>query len=306
MPCWSNYWRVGNEPMPRPSILSPVLFVGAFSLIWAVIDRVAPAAGLAGEQIVWMRYGVHLIALTLICVWRGGFSFVKTRHPGLQFIRSLCMLGMPMLFLMAMPRMHPNTLLAILWIMPLALAVAGARETRAPLKNLVAVLIAFAGVTIILDPPAPSHGLHTLVFPAGAAFCFFAYALLTRLLSGEPEKVQLFYTAFWVFVALSFRAARFWQRPNTVALLIVVFIGVAGFGALWSIDMALKLSSPSTFAAAFYLQPVFVAAVEAIASHSHPSARVLTGMLLVCVGIAAEVRLAASSIASSVASGVGA
>ena len=290
--------------MPRLSLLSPVLFVGVFSLIWAVVERVAPAAGLAGEQIVWMRYGVHLIALTLICVWRGGFAFVKTRHAGLQVIRSLCMLGMPMLFLMALRRMHPNTALAILWIMPLALAVGGARGTRAPLKNRIAVSIAFAGVMIILDPPAPSLGLHTLVFPAGAACCFCAYLLLTRHLSGEPEKVQLFYTGFWVFIALSFRAPGFWQRPTTEGLAIAVFIGVAGLAALWSVDLALKLGSPVTFAAAFYLQPVFAAVVDALASHSYPPARVLAGMLVVCAGIAAEVLVAPSSVASSTPSEV--
>ena len=44
----------------------PALGVGMFTLCWAMMEIIAPTTGVSPYQIVWTRYGVHLIVLALL------------------------------------------------------------------------------------------------------------------------------------------------------------------------------------------------------------------------------------------------
>lgn len=274
------------------TLLASVALVALFSLLWAVIEWVGPGAGLPGEQVVWIRYAVHLAVLTMFCGWRYRSALVKTSHPWLQFLRSACMFGMPMSFLLAIERMHPNTALTVFWIAPLMLVALDTRAARVP-SNWIAGLAAVGGAVLILKPDM-TFAASTLVFPVSMAVCFSAYLVLTRRLRDELEATNLFYTAFWVFIAMSFRLPAVWRAPTHVGLVVTVFIGVAGLVALYAVDLAVKRNSPGTIGAAFCLQPVFAALIHTLTTQSELSHGVLAGIVLVFGGIAAQTFMASA------------
>jgi drug/metabolite transporter (DMT)-like permease len=270
-----------------------MLLVAFFSFLWAMIEWIGPAAGLPAEEIVWMRYATHLTVLTLCCWWRYRGAIVKTEHPWAQFTRSLLMLAMPLFFLGAMARMNPNTAMTVFWLAPLMLF-AGDRKAAAAPINWIAVLAAYAGVDLLLWPSAPDR-LRSLVFPAGMALCFAGYLIVTRRLREELEVTNLFYTAFWVLIAMTFRLPEVWKPPTVKGLVVGVLIGVAGLAGLYAVDLAVRTASPGTIGSAFYLQPVFARLIQILTQGVHPSARAIAGLSLVCAGVAVQLAVAAFS-----------
>lgn len=71
------------------------------ALLWIVVEEIpallSPSYSL--YQVVWMRYGVHLLFLLLYLAARGKLTLVRTAQPGLQIGRGLLMLAMPFFFI---------------------------------------------------------------------------------------------------------------------------------------------------------------------------------------------------------------
>jgi drug/metabolite transporter (DMT)-like permease len=177
--------------------------------------------------------------------------------------------------------MQLNTAMAAFWIAPLLLFAADRRTAAVP-GNWVAVLVGFSGVLLVLHPGA-SISAAGLAFAAGMAVCFSGYLILTRRLNGELEITNLFYTAFWVLIAMSFHMPRVWRRPSVHSLLVAVFIGIAGLAALYALDVSLKRTPPASIAAAFYLQPAFAALLQPVWSRNS-----IQGIVLICGGVAIQ------------------
>ena len=50
-------------------------------------------------MVVWARYVVHTLLMLVVFVPRSGFSaVVRTKRPGLQLLRALCLIGTSLLF----------------------------------------------------------------------------------------------------------------------------------------------------------------------------------------------------------------
>src|SRR5579872_3705289 len=81
--------------------LRGIALIGLAVLIFASHDALSKY--LSGfypiVMVVWARYVVHTLLMLVIFVPRSGFSaVVRTRRPGLQLLRALCLIGTSLFF----------------------------------------------------------------------------------------------------------------------------------------------------------------------------------------------------------------
>jgi drug/metabolite transporter (DMT)-like permease len=275
---------------PPGAARTSMLFMLGFVALWAVVEVAAIPlfVRIPGYEIVWMRYGVHLTLMLLIWGWSRPSVLWRTRRPLYQLSRSLLMLGMPASWIMAGEHgVGPSVLMTVFWgapLMVLALAPAVLKEP-VKLRYWVAAGVAYAGACLLTIPALPST-LSGVVFPFGMAATFAVYVVMTRSLRGETLQANLFYTALGVFAALSLAMPTIWVQPTLHETLVLVAIGVLGFGALLALDRAASTAPLSASVPLIYLQgPIMVALVAAV-GYEYPDRRALMGGVMVtCAAI---------------------
>jgi len=230
-----------------------ILAISAAALGWAVVEWLGGRISDSSPyQVVWARYGTHLVVLLLIVSPRQGVKFVRTSRPFLQIFRSLLMLTMPLCFVMAAQRgMDAKVLWAFTWIsVPIMMGAAVwlLGEKMSPGQGLL-TLTGLLGVWLVLKPPVPPTLISGLL-ALGVAASFGLYAVLTRVLRTEHTGTNLFHTAVWVFLPLSLNLPRVWQTPTLAVTMTMIAIGVIGLGLLYLIDRALAYA-PTTLVAPF-------------------------------------------------------
>lgn len=252
-----------------------------FALLWALVEFIGIGAHVPVEQIVFTRYATHLLTLLLLFGPTRKVALARSRRPYLQLGRSLLMLGMPLSYIAAVVLMPVKDALVVFWIVPLA----GLAWVRSSHKRWVwmAGCIAYAGVFLVTGGGV--RVLHwAALFAVAMGFCFTAYLFLTERLSDDSTPTNLFHTAFWVFLALSFRMPFVWQWPSGRAWIVLTAVGVIGLIALYTLDLAIRLDGPIAFIPALYLQPVFFHLLE-----DGPAGfgkRSTLGAVLILIGIA--------------------
>ena len=89
--------------------------MAAFVILWASVEMLASSAlqDYSPYQVVWTRYGVHLVFMML--VWRGPrhVTLWRTGRPVFQLARALLMLAMPVSWVMARDRGVQNAELGV-------------------------------------------------------------------------------------------------------------------------------------------------------------------------------------------------
>jgi drug/metabolite transporter (DMT)-like permease len=210
--------------------------------------------------VVWARYAGQMLVTTPIAWHRGGPDFWRTRHPGAQLVRSLCLVIATACFFGALrflPLAEGSAIsfLAPMFAIVLAVPVLGERPTRARLLSAVG---GFAGIVILVRPGSavfhPATGLLVL-----AAISNAFYQLLTRRLPNDKPHTTLFYSALVGTALLSF-ALPFAEMPREVTLrdaLFLVLLGLlAGLGHAALIGAYLR--APASLIAPFtYLQMIW-------------------------------------------------
>jgi drug/metabolite transporter (DMT)-like permease len=117
-------------------------------------------------------------------------------------------------------------------------------------------------------------------------FCFALYNVLTREMRAERTSANLFHTALWVFIALSFVMPSVWHTPSLKAALAMIGIGVWGFVLLLFLDRALAWAPASLVAPFIYTQCIWGDALELIRRRFHPGLHELLGSILIMGSLA--------------------
>jgi len=252
--------------------------------LWAVMEVIGGLvpSDHSAYQVVWMRYGAHLLFMLIAFGPRQRTRLVRTRRLGLQVSRALLMLGMPVTFILALNHLPIHDVWAAFWVAPLlalALSILLLRERIRPSQWIVA-LIGFAGALILLRPDrAIVSG--AIVWPLAMALCFSLYLVMTRMLREDGTLTNLFYTALCVFVPLSIGLPSFWRAlaPRTAAMMIA--IGLIGYGALYTLDKAIEAVPVSALAPFTYAQPIWVTLIGAILLGQTPGLLAILGALII-------------------------
>lgn len=283
-----------TQPLLRPLGDTPatvagrkaVLFMALFGLSWAIVENVFGvhlARSYNVIQVVWMRYGIHLLLVLAIWGWRPSTHVWRDQRPATQLGRSAMMLIMPLSAAWAFASgLPPFFTWALFWISPLLIVVIaiGWRHERVSRVTWIALGLGMLGVVAAVEPSLPTHG--ALAAPVVMALSFAIYVVMTRSLRTEHLGTNLFYTALVPFVVLSAFVSHVWVTPSPHDLIMAVGIGTFGFVSLLVLDRAVSYAPVSDSAPALFLQIVFGACVDVLFTEHRPYLHVLGGMVFIC------------------------
>ncbi|MDD2060283.1 DMT family transporter [Pseudomonas sp. GD03860] len=280
--------------MPRPTALTDasqplrgILLVVLATFLFASHDALSKY--LAGFYpilwVVWARYLVHTLLMMAIFLPQSGLRVLRTRRPGLQALRALCLLGTSLLFTTALQYIPLAEATAVNFLAPLlvtalSLPLLGEKVTRG---QWVAVLVSFVGVTVIIHPGGELF-TPAVLLPFGSALCFCFYQLLTRKLSGiDSPTTSNFFTGLLNTLIMSAIVPMFWQTPTVVHGLMAVALGTCGMTAHLFLTQAFRHAPPAMLAPFSYCQIVFAGVLGLVLFGHSPDMAGLVGIALICL-----------------------
>lgn len=237
-------------------------------------------------MVVWARYVVHTLLMLVVFVPRSGFSaVVRTKRPGLQLLRALCLIGTSLLFttgLRYIPLAEATAVnfLAPLLVTALSVPFLGERVSRA---QWLAVLAGFVGVLIVVRP---GGALFTpaILLPLGSALCFGFYQLLTRKLSGvDSPTTSNFLTGIFNSLVMSALLPFFWSTPTLVHGLFMIGLGTCGMLGHMLLTQAFRHAAPAMLAPFSYGQILFAGLFGYLIFDHTPDQYALVGIAVICL-----------------------
>jgi drug/metabolite transporter (DMT)-like permease len=196
--------------------------------------------------------------MLLVFIPRHGIKkLVSTQRLGLQLLRSIMMLIMPVSFIVATEYMSVGNILTLFWLSPfmiMALSMFLLKEKAAWQYW----AISFVGLICIVIITNPSRSITTtgIILSLAMGLSFSLYLVMTRMLREESTLTNLLYTASGVLIPLSLRLPTFWKTLTLQSGLMMVLIGLLGFVLLWILDEALEMTS-AIFVAPFLYSQMF-------------------------------------------------
>ena len=267
-----------------------LLLVLVVTLAWAAIEALGALLPdhPSGYQVVWMRYGFHVLALLVVFGPRYRTGLWRTRRLPLQVLRGLFMLGMSVAFVLSVRRLPVAGVWAVFWLAPL-LALAPAAvvlHERTGWGTWLAAIAAYAGALILLQPNR-SLLSPAAVLPLGMAVCFALYVLACRLLRDEPILPSLFYTGLAVFLPLCVIMPRVWRPVGWVTGVEVAAIGILGLLLLYCLDKALEAAKLGAVAPFLLAAPLWSAIYESLQPGANVGSRLILGGVILVGALAA-------------------
>jgi drug/metabolite transporter (DMT)-like permease len=242
-----------------PAASGILLYVLAI-MTMSVMDLVAKtlAAELPVVQVVWARYAGQTVIVTLLVLPRLG-RVVRTRYPGLQFLRSLFLLLATSMFFLAISRMGLAEATAIMDVNPVLITLGAALflGERFGVRRAVGIGAALIGALIVIRPGSAVFSPDALL-PLAAALFYTGFALITRRV-GRDESIwtSLFYTALLGAAVLSLAVAPVWVSPSGRALALMLAIGAIAALGQFLLIRALMLAEASAVAPFTYVGLLF-------------------------------------------------
>lgn len=238
-------------------------------------------------MVVWVRYLVHTLLMAGIFLPRSGLSVLRTRRPGMQLARALCLIGTSLFFtsgLQFIPLAEATAVnfLSPLLVMALSVPLLGERVTRG---QWLAVSVGFVGVLIIVHP---GGALFTpaILLPLAAALCFCLYQIFTRLLAEhDSPTTSNFFAGLCNTLIMSALVPFFWQAPdNLFHAALMLALGTCGMAAHLFLTQAFRVAAPALLAPFGYCQIVFAGLLGLLIFGHVPECSALVGMAVVCLG----------------------
>lgn len=287
--------RLPTPATPRLRLVGMLLMIPAM-VLWLVVEAVAAnVQDLSAFQIVWTRYGIHMLLLAALVLPRRGFSVFRTNRFGFHMLRSMMMLIMPASFVFGMRYNEIPDLVGVFWLAPIWVALIAyfmLKETAGPSFWILLILGVAATNWIV------GSGLGALnpkdIFGLAMGLSFAAYMPMTRALSTtEFIESKLLFSAFGVFMVLTPFLPFFFRMPSLNTMLQLAVVGGMGLVVLYLIEKALTLCDAVTLAPILLVQPL-VATLLRWAQGSlklSPSAIVAVGILVGVLAVTAWIRL---------------
>jgi len=249
-----------QETQKSTAYVKAALYMLLAMAMWAVIENIPRyfSQHYTTFETVWMRYSIHLLFMLVVFGPRVKLRLVRTQRLGQQIVRGMLMLGMHLAFIFAIRSISVNATMSVFWISPLLLLGLSAwLGERANWKVWAGVAVAFGFVLIILRPVSAAFHPGALLGVL-MAVCFVIYLQMTRAMKGEDILASLFYTAFSVWIVLSFVMPFVWVTPNGFDLLLFAAIGLLGYVCIFSFDKAAELAPTWVSAPFAFIQPVLI------------------------------------------------
>lgn len=234
-----------------------------------------------------VRYTVNLGLISAVMLPRHGTALWRTQRTGLVVLRGLCLALGSLSMLAALQVMPLAETVAIVYITPLLVMIAGAsflRETVTP-AGWIAAGIGFAGVLLIVRPGSGLDGLG-VALSLFNVLCATGYHLLTRILSRtETTMALVFHTALVgavVFLTLMLVLGTE-TLPSTIDFATMLALGVLATAGHLVFTLAYREAPASTLAPVNYMHIAFATVLGWIVFQQLPDTLGFTGMGLIAL-----------------------
>ncbi|MDB6049024.1 MAG: integral rane protein family [Pseudomonas sp.] len=236
-------------------------------------------------MVVWVRYVVHTLLMLVIFIPRSGIAVIRTKRPGLQLLRAICLIGTSLFFTTGLRYIPLAEATAVNFLAPLlvtALSVPLLKE-HVSRSQWAAVLAGFVGVMIVVRP---GGALFTpaILLPLGSALCFGFYQLLTRKLSGiDSPTTSNFLTGIFNSLIMSALVPFFWSTPTFGHGLLMLGLGTCGMLGHLLLTQAFRHAPPAMLAPFSYGQILFAGMYGYLVFDHMPDTYGVDGISVVCL-----------------------
>jgi drug/metabolite transporter (DMT)-like permease len=267
------------------SSLKAVLLVMGAMAAFTVLDSSAKfaAQGLPVLVGVFFRYLIGFI-LAALFVWRSdGVRLPQTRHPWLQVLRGLLLLGSTACNFTAISYLQLAQTAAInftlpLWVCALSVPLLG---EHVGLRRWTAVLVGFLGVLVIMRPGSTDFHWAMLISLLSALFGSL-YNIATRKVgAADSTQTSLFYVGMVGAAAASLPMVQVWQTPQGWQWLPLLMMGLAGTVGHSMLIKAHRLAPATVLAPFIYTQIVWMTVAGAVVFGQYPDRWTLLGAAIV-------------------------
>ncbi|MCG8360219.1 MAG: DMT family transporter [Kiloniellales bacterium] len=233
-------------------------------------------------MIVWGRFAVHLLALSLLAPLLGGRRLVATRRPWLQIARGgLLVVATGSIFL-AVKYLPLTQVYAISFTSPLFVALlAGALlGERVGFPRWLAIAGGFGGVLIVIRPDVEMHW--AAVLPMLMALAWALYQIATRALAAtDRAPTTLFFTGLCGVAVLTPATPLFWSELSLLEWALLGAAGLTGLGGHFLLIKAYAMAPAAVLAPFAYVQIVWAAILGWIVFGEVPDGGTIAGGAIV-------------------------
>lgn len=209
--------------------------------------------GYASEQVVWARTVSHLVFVLALFLPKRGLSILRTRRPGVQFLRSCMLITSTFLFFSAIKFVPIAKAASISFTAPLIVVLLSGPMLgeKVTLSRILAVLVGFVGVLVVIRPGFEVFQWASLLI-VGSASCYAVYQVLTRRVAGtDSPETSVVYSVLVGAVLMSLIVPFSWKTPESwTDALLLGSLGV--FGGLGHYCVARAMTyAPANFVSPF-------------------------------------------------------
>ena len=256
------------------------------TLSFAVLDACAKwlVQSLPVMQVVWLRFAIHVLLMTLILAPRHGLGIVRVTSWRLQGLRAAMLGSMTALNFFALQYLQLAETGAIQFSVPILIALLSAwwlGEHLDPWRWL-AIVVGFVGVLLVIRPG--SQAFHpAILLSLMNAVIYAAFNMLTRHMAAteSPEAMQLLSGAGAAVLLAPFALAQ-WQWPAGLTVWAVAALCglMGGVGHLF-VAQAHRHASAAVLGPFLYQQILYMSLAGWLVFGQVPDRYVVAGALVV-------------------------
>ncbi len=241
-------------------------------------------------QIMFGRFLFHLIVVSVAIRLATGSLPFRSRAPGLQTIRSLCLFGANFMFSTALSFIPLADATAVGFAAPaltVALAALILHEKVGRLRW-AGVAVGFVGVLVALRPPfltgeAAPHW--ATVLPLGSALIFAVYQILTRRLASiDNVRTTVLHTSLAALCATAVWQPFIWVPMPGWAWGAFLLLGLLGGAGHYLLVLAYAWAPASLLGPLHYTQLVWATVAGALVFADWPDRWTLAGAIVIALG----------------------
>jgi drug/metabolite transporter (DMT)-like permease len=221
--------------------------------------------------------------LVLAVLWRDPFEPLRTKRPGMHFVRGATGAVGNACFFWTLTHMMLADAMALqfsrpLFMIPLAILFLG---EFVGWNRIAVALIGFLGILVYARPFTAGFEPGVFIGALGAFTGGLVVICIKRLQTTEPTRVIMFYYAFWNALIAAVPAFIWWVTPNAYEFLILTMVGFLGISGQALITHGLSQGDATVLVPLDYSRILYSAIIGYLVFHEVPGPWSFAGMALI-------------------------
>jgi len=247
-------------------------------------------AGLPIVTIVFVRYVVQAVLMSVALLPARGLAALRTEHPRFQCLRGVLLMLSSVLAFLSLQHMPVGEFTAVIMVTPLAITVLAALVLKEKVSALrwVLVTLGFAGTLAVLRPGGDAFQWATLLPLALVACSAWFQVLTSRLARTEDPLAMQFYSGWVGALLLAVLLPWGWATPaGWLDWAKLIAMGFAGTLGHYLLILAYRRTPAATLMPFLYAQIAFAMAAGYLVFDHLPDRVALVGILVIALSSAA-------------------